>query len=239
MAKLTKTQKEFRKKMKQLAANGELKDEFGRPIKKVSYYSSFNSKNILTGILFVCIILYYLRPMINLSALSGLISGIGKNTSVYSSDSVSSVTPSVFTSQEEISKYIQYTSAVKQYSAETSDLIKKHQTDTPYSITEISALRTKFNEILPYIEDNCSGTDELKAAAINVIDANISMLNFLEKNLGIKITNETVDEENQIINNLNTASHQLTEYTKSTLSSAGMPYAETENGIRYSYKTYY
>ena len=239
MARLTKTQKEFRKKMKQLAANGELKDEFGRPIKKVSYYSSFNAKNVLTVIVFVCIVLYYIRPWINLSALSGLISGAGNRTSVYSSDNASSVAPSVFTSQEEISEYIGYTEIINQYSVETSDLIKKYQAGTPYSITEISALRTQYNEILPNIENNCSGTDELKVAAINVIDTNISMLNFLEKNLGIKMTDEAVNEENQIINNINTAARQLTETTKNTLSAAGMPYTETETGIEYSYKTYY
>lgn len=237
MPKLTKTQKEFRKKMKKLAAEGKLKDDFGRPIKNVSYPSRFNAKVIISGIIVALVVLSYARPLIH-TLISGLNSTVANVASTDSTSNNSSLaTSSIGTSrQESISNYIQYEKSVVLYSEDVSVLIQKYQADEAYSISEIAELRNKFNDILPYINNNCSGTDELKSCTLNVIDDNIAMLNFLEKNLGLSKTDTSVTEHNELINKMNVSHQKLSESVRATLTAENMPYYETETGIEYSYK---
>lgn len=230
MAKLTKTQKEFRKKMKELAKEGKLTDEFGNPI-KVKYYSSFNLKNILLWLLFICIVLYYIKPFWH--SLPDFSPSV--NTGGYSEQATSDV----FISKKNVDTYLKSTNIVTQYANDTNTLITKYQAGQPYSITEITAIRNGFSDILPSIENNCKGTDEIKEATVNRINANIAMLNFLEKNLGLAKTTGSVNEHNSIIAQLNTTSQAYMQTLKTTLSNAGIDYYETDNGIEYSYKTLY
>ncbi|GEM_PF-5821526 len=233
MARLTKTQKEFRKKMKELSASGELKDEFGNPI-KVKYHSSFNARNIIIFIVFACIVFNYARPFIYSLP---FFNSEAYNTA-YEED-LNTSAPADSSYQYQISAYIQDMELAAKYSTDTGTLIKKYQSGEVYSITEISNIREKFNTLLPAVEDNPPGTEELKTKVIEVIDTNIALLNFLEKNLGLEKTNEAITQQNTLIEQKNTASANYTEAVKNTLLSAGISYWETETGIEYEYKEIY